>query len=315
MKVLPLLAAPLLASVSPLLAERQADRSVDTLFSGVGKIYFGAAAEKNKFSEGGDKIGAMMEKNFGQATNYRGTFTTEAADELVSWANANGKSVRGHTLVWGEDVPDWVQKINDKETMKTVIHDHVYGVVSRFKGRVRSWDVVNEIFELDKVGLKNTKFYQVLGEEYVGIAFRAAHKADSDAKLYINDYGLDNVTWAKSQPGSLVDKVKQWRSEGIPIDGIGSQTHLIAGASAAVETALRTLAKAALEVAITELDIEGRNPQGYIQAVAACYHVASCVGVTVWGVCDTANLGKTLFKNNCDPMDAYYAIADWLKML
>lgn len=241
MKVFPLLAAPLLASASPLLAERQADRSVDALFKGVGKIYFGAATEKNKFNEGGNgKTGLIMEQNFGQATNEylmkwsytepsRGTFTTDAAGELVSWAQANGKSIRGHTLVWGEDVPDWVKNINDKETMRTVIHDHVYGVVSRFKGKIRAWDVVNEIFADDFAGLKNTKFYQVLGEEYIGIAFRAAREADPDAKLYINDYGLDDVTWMKFQPGSLVDKVKQWRNEGIPIDGIGSQTHLIAG--------------------------------------------------------------------------------------
>lgn len=87
------------------------------------------------------------------------------------------------------------------------------------------------------------------------------------------------------------------------------------GRSAAIETALRTLAGAAPEVAITELDIEGRNPQEYRQVVEACYHVPTCVGVTVWGVCDAANQGKTLFKTNCDPTDSYYAIADWLKTL
>jgi endo-1,4-beta-xylanase len=78
---------------------------------------------------------------------------------------------------------------------------------------------------------------------------------------------------------------------------------------------LRTSAEAAPEVAITELDIEGRNPQEYMQVVEACYHVPTCVGVTVWGVCDTTSQGKTLFKNNFDSTDAYFAIADWLKTL
>ena len=84
------------------------------------------------------------------------------------------------------------------------------------------------------------------------------------------------------------------------------------GNSAGVETALRTLAGVVDEVAITELDIEGRDPQEYIQAVVACYHVPTCVGITVWGVCST---DKTLFEDNCDPTDAYYAIADYLKSI
>lgn len=241
MKVLSLLAAPLFVSASPLLAERQADRSVDALFKGVGKIYFGAATEKNKFDEGVN-TGAIMQKNFGQATNeylmkwdqteaVRGVCTTDAANELVSWAISQGKSVRGHTLVWGQEnqLPGWVKAITDKDDMRKAITDHVTCVVKAFKGQIRAWDVVNEIFAEDSASMKKTVFYNVLGEEYVGIAFRAAKAADPDAKLYINDYGLDDVTWWKFQPGSLVDKVKQWRAQGIPIDGIGSQTHLEAG--------------------------------------------------------------------------------------
>ena len=225
-----------------MLAERQADRSVDTLLKGVGKLYFGAATEESKFSDDSGKVGAIMLDNFGQATNeylmkwdqteaVRGTCTLDAARELVSWAQANGKSVRGHTLVWGEEdqLPAWVLAITDPTDMEKAIVDHINCVVGGFKGQIRAWDVVNEIFSDDFAGLKETHFYNVLGEEYVSIAFNAARAADPAAKLYINDYGLDNVSWMKFQPGSIIDKVKEWKSQNIPIDGIGSQTHLEAG--------------------------------------------------------------------------------------
>lgn len=183
-----------------------------------------------------------MQDNMGGATNeylmkwgqtepVRGQCNTAAAAQLVDWAVANGKSMRGHTLVWGQEnqLPGWVLAITDKDDMRRAIREHIACVVGAFKGKIRAWDVVNEIFADDHAGLKDTVFYRVLGEEFVPVAFEAARQADPSAKLYINDYGLDDVTWMKFQPGSLVDKVKQWRSDGIPIDGIGSQTHLVAG--------------------------------------------------------------------------------------
>jgi endo-1,4-beta-xylanase len=343
MKVLSLLAAPLLVSASPLLAERQATRSIDKLLKGVGKIYFGAATEVEKFSNG--NTGAIMENNMGQATNEylmkwtftepnRGDCNLDGAKKLVDWAESKGKSIRGHTLVWddpltgSESLPDWVRAITDKEDLKKAIRDHINCVVGGFKGRVRAWDVVNEIFAEDHAGLKPTHFYNVLGEEYVRVAFEAAHAADPAAKLYINDYGLDDVSWMKFQPGGIVDKVREWRANNIPIHGIGSQTHLAASKfffaprhqvranryrldhAAGVETALRTLATVVDEVAITELDIEGRKASEYVQAVEACFHVPSCVGITLWGVCSA---DKTLFDANCNPTEAYNKIADYLE--
>jgi endo-1,4-beta-xylanase len=244
MKLLFLLAAPLAASASPLLAERQADRSVDTLLKGVGKLYFGAATEKAKIETG--KTGDIVEHNFGQVTNEylmkwdqtepsRGQFNLGPANELVQWAFDKKKSIRGHTLVWGEEkvgaVPQWVLDINDKATLTEVIQTHIKNVMAgpdgSWKGKIRAWDVVNEIIG-DDGNLKDTHFFRVLGEEYVGIAFRAAREADPAAKLYINDYNLENENY--QQHKGMLKYVKKWiHDDKIPIDGIGSQTHITTG--------------------------------------------------------------------------------------
>jgi endo-1,4-beta-xylanase len=243
MKFFTLLAAPLLVSSSPLLAERQADRSIDTLLKGVGKIYFGAATEKAKLDTG--KTGAIVQKNFGQVTNEylmkwdqtepsRGQFTLGPANGLVQWAITNGKSIRGHALVWGDEsvhvVPQWVLDITNKATLTEVIQTHIKTVMAgpnnAWKGKIRSWDVVNEVIG-DDGNLKNTHFLRVLGEDYIGIAFRAARAADPTAKLYINDYNLESNTYGQHQ--GMMKYVKKWIAEGIPIDGIGSQTHIRLG--------------------------------------------------------------------------------------
>ncbi|KAF9691969.1 hypothetical protein EKO04_010173 [Ascochyta lentis] len=335
MKVLSILAVPLLASASPLLAERQADGSVDKLLKGVGKIYFGASTEKAKIDTG--KTGAIVLNNYGQVTNEylmkwdqtepnQNSFTLGPANDLVSWAITNQKSIRGHTLVWGEALPQWVKNINDKAQLTAVIQNHIKTVMAgpggAWKGKIRAWDVVNEVIG-DDGNLKNTHFYQVLGEDYIGIAFRAAREADPSAKLYINDYNLDDNTYG--QHVGMLKYVKKWlHQDNILIDGIGSQTHLDTRANAAdaLETALRELAEIddKLEVAITELDVNGSSPPVYWKAVQACYHVPRCVGVTTWDVRDEpvanqATPNKALFKENYDPKDAYYQIRDELRNL
>ncbi|KAG9185616.1 endo-1,4-beta-xylanase [Alternaria panax] len=334
MKTTALFLAPILAAASPL-DQRAAPRpegSIDAAFKAVGKIYFGTATEYARLSEGENQ--AIIKADFGQVTPeytmkwketqpQRNVFTLDPADNLVKWAVANQKSIRGHTLLWWDSIPDYVKAIKDKQGMRDAITDHVTKLVGRdgWKGKIRAWDVVNEA--IDGNHMRSNAFYDVLGDEYIKVAFEAARAADPAAKLYINDYNLEDATYAEHK--FMVAKVNEWNGKwqagGRPlIDGIGSQTHLDAGHATAVEGALRSLAAANVaEVAITELDIQGANPQEYQDVVQYCYWVPHCVGVTTWGVRDNEAAGKNtpdetplLFGSDWAAKNAYFAIRDYL---
>jgi endo-1,4-beta-xylanase len=147
-----LLLTPFLATASPVVP--RAEESLDKLYKGVGKIYFGTIAEKGKLQTG--QNANIIQSRFGQVTpEYsmkweaiepkRGEFNFGDPEYLVKWAGENGKSIRGHALIWHQALPGWVDAINDRATLTSVIENHISTVVGRWKGKIRAWDVVNEV--------------------------------------------------------------------------------------------------------------------------------------------------------------------------
>ena len=148
------------------------------------------------------------------------------ADEFVNFGIENGMVVTGHCLIWHSQLAPWftVDKNGKKvsaEVLKQRMKDHITTVVTRYKGKIKGWDVVNEAI-MEDGSYRKSAFYEILGEEFIPLAFQYAHEADPDAELYYNDYSM-NVPGKRD---AVVKLVKQLQERGIRIDAVGMQGHM-----------------------------------------------------------------------------------------
>jgi endo-1,4-beta-xylanase len=250
-------------------------------------------------------------------------------DRIVDYATAHSMTVHGHTLVWNEQLPGWLTASSyAKEEYKAILQDYITKTMSRYCGRVQTWDVVNEALN-GSGGLNTDNFwYQKIGAEYFTLSYQWAHQACPSAKLYYNDTGIENKNSASD---GVYNKIIALRAQGITIDGVGLQTHdggsfgyVNAGS---MKENMDRFGAIGVEVAVSELDeqVGTATPSSdqltsqanrYKQIATACMQATNCVRFTVWGLSDTTswirNDAPLLFDGNYQPKPAYWAVREAL---
>jgi endo-1,4-beta-xylanase len=186
-------------------------------------------------------------------------YNWDPADKVVDFAQKNGLLLRGHTLCWHNQTPNWFFKKDSvtitKEELFARLKTHITDVATRYKGKIYAWDVVNEAIA-DGNGanpFRESEFYKIAGEEFIERAFEYAHAADPQAKLFYNDYNTENAT-KRERIYQLMKKLKE---KGVPIHGVGLQGHwsIFEPTSAELEASITKFASLGLDVHFTEVDV------------------------------------------------------------
>jgi endo-1,4-beta-xylanase len=285
---------------------------------------------------------AVLEREFSSVTPenvmkwevvepQRGVFDYAAADNLVRFAAEHEQLVRGHTLVWHNQLPNWLTRGSfTNADLADILHQHITQEASHFRGQLYAWDVVNEPFNEDGTW-RDTIWFRALGPDYVALAFQWAHEADPRARLYINDYNLESIG---PKSNAMYALVKDLRARDVPIHGVGFQGHLAIqyGFPGDLSRNLQRFAALDTDVTITEADVRMILPESaeklakqadyFARMLQACLDVRRCVSFTVWGFTDAHSWVPDTFKGqgaatpfdaNLQPKPAYFALVETLR--
>lgn len=274
------------------------------------------------------------------------------ADSIAAFAKRNQLKLRGHTLCWHNQTPNWFFKEADgkqvtKEVLLHRLKEHITTVVSRYKGTIYAWDVVNEVISDKKDEyFRPSLFYQICGEEFVAKAFEYAHAADPAAILFYNDYNEINPVKREK----IIRMIKELRSKGVPVHGVGLQGHWAVNEPSReqLEKTLADFSALGLPMQITELDIsvypkehEARNrkaedydtvftkekEQQQLEVYAMCFELfrkykQNITGVTFWNISDRSSWldnfpvrGRKdyplLFDKELKPKKVFWEVCSW----
>jgi endo-1,4-beta-xylanase len=275
--------------------------------------YFGAAIDPDALDErpyrdlAATQLTSVTPENamkWDSVEPLRGEYDWARADALVAFAKAHGQKVRGHTLVWHSQLPLWlINGAFSPDELRSLMVAHITAEAGRYRGAIYAWDVVNEPFT-DDGNWRNSIWHEAMGPDYVAIALKAARAADPDAKLYVNDY---NVESAGPKMRALYDLIASLKRDGVSIDGVGLQSHFVAGKTPAdFGAVVQEFASLGVDVAVTELDLRIRLPpdkqslraqaDDYASVVRACRETPRCVGVTTWGITDDRSWVPSFFS-------------------
>jgi endo-1,4-beta-xylanase len=270
----------------------------------------------------------------------RDEFTFWHGDRIVDFARSRGLETRGHTLVWCEILPDWTRTIGSAPEAEREMRRHIERVMGHYKGKIRSWDVINEpMAEKQPTGrdLRPGLWPRYLGDGYLAMALRTAADADPSAELIVNEYGIEGVSEGDKRKREAFRRlIRDLKDKGVPLSGVGIQSHLNPSVPVDGEGISRFAAEMkslGLKVLITELDVNDQNLPGDIAArdaatakIAGDYLAAVAAGarpslVCTWGLTDRHTWIPMYFKradgqpNRPLPLDADLQPKPMLKVI
>ena len=256
----------------------------------------------------------------------RGVYTFEQADAEVQFAQQHHQLVRGHNLVWHNQLPNWLTEGTfTNAQLADLLKQHISTEAGHFRGEIWQWDVVNEPFNDDGT-LRSTLWLNALGPDYIADALRWTHEADPQAKLFLNDYNIEGIG---PKSDAMYALVKSLIAQQVPIDGVGFETHLDLqyDLPPMIQENLQRFAALGLDVAITEMDVRMMLPATpdqlaaqasvYTQLMQDCIAVPRCVDFTVWEFTDkyswipgffTGEGAADIYDENLAPKPAFAAL-------
>jgi endo-1,4-beta-xylanase len=292
------------------------------------------AAYRNTFLANFDGMTPENEMKWQFLEPIRNQYNWAPADGLVDFAQAHHLEFHGHALVFAQQLPRWLspQSFYPKPELEGILRGFISTVMSRYWGRVESWDVINEPLANNGSLAMNNVFAKLMGQRYIDVALQTAHATDPNAKLFINEIGADGLN-AKSD--GLYRLVSSLKARGIPIDGVGFQFHTSLDPVAVpkpdnIAANFKRFADLGLEIAVSEMDVRTSPGTGsladrfaaqadvYRTVAAACAEQPACVRFTTWGFSDSTSwlgIGEHAlpFYDTFQPKPAWRAITDELR--
>lgn len=255
---------------------------------------------------------------WGSLQSTPGMWDFSTLDQVADFAAINGQQLKGHTLVWHNQTPSFINDQLTAAELQDYIDQHITTTVSRYAGQFFGWDVVNEAIA-DDGSFRDSVFYQKLGTDYIADAFFATKSLDNKARRYYNDY---NIAGIGPKSNAVYNLLQGLRNEGVPVNAIGFQMHLDAVNAPSYDNMVENFQRFAdlgLYLAISELDVRIANlpwdhgtnlalqQQVYHNAVAACMQFKKCESVTTWGLTDKYSwIDSTLGPDDPLPFDEAY---------
>ena len=263
------------------------------------------------------------------------TYTFTDADYIVDFAMANQMAVRGHSLVWHEALPDWLTNgAWTRDELITILREHIFTVMHHYQGKIYAWDVVNEALNNDG-SMRDTIWLDMIGPEYIDLAFQWAHEADPHAVLFYNEFGVETPG---AKQDALIKLLQGLLDRGIPIHGVGLQMHSSNTSPTAAQLAqsIERISVLGLQVQVTEMDVQiyddtgtfeeklQRQAEQYRGALQTCLEKPACTGFTLWGFTDAHSwvfwlFGRAypdeaplIFDPKYQPKPAYFAMTQVL---